>query len=264
MNSYGIVNSLLEIISKKELFGNLIIRNLKIRYKNSYLGFLWSLLDPLFMMIIYLIFIKILRFSIDFPNLLLGVLAWHFTSLTLNDSVACIPGHTSIVKRVYFPRIMVPFSIIIANFMNFLLSILVFITLMIVFNYQFSFQSLLFSFPFIIVIHLALCLGISALVSTLGVFFNDMEHIVRVVQMAWFFISPIIYPLDVVPSEYRTLYMYNPLASLFTLYRKVLINGSALTANMDLLIYSLLSAALIFLLGMMLFLKLEKYFADEL
>jgi len=249
-----------EIYSRRELLWNLVVRNLKIRYKGSVLGFFWSFLDPLFMMLVYLLFIKLMRFSIDLPVLLIGVVVWQFFVMCTNDSVNSITGSTNLVKKVYFPRIILPLAIVIANLINFLLSMGVLTVILLFFNLNFGLS--LAWFPFIIFMQFIFCLGISLIVSTSNVFFRDTEHLIGVIIMTWFFVTPIIYPLDKIPSQYLDLYFLNPMASLLTFYRHSFL-GIALPA-VNTIYYSFIIVVSIFLLGVFMFSRYQRYFADEL
>lgn len=97
-----------DIIGKREMLATLVARNLKIRYQGSALGFAWTLLNPLFMMLIYWIFIKFMKFPMDLPGLLTGILAWQFLTMCCNDSISAVAGHPNLVKKIYFPRVILP------------------------------------------------------------------------------------------------------------------------------------------------------------
>lgn len=249
-----------DIINRRELLWNLVIRNLKIRYKGSVLGFFWSFLDPLFMMLVYLLFIKLMRFSIDLPVLLVGVIVWQFFVMCTNDSINSISGNTNLVKKVYFPRIILPLAMATANLINFLLSAVVLLVIFLFFKVSFGLT--LGWLPAAVLFQFLFCLGISLIVSTSNVFFRDTEHIIGVILMTWFFMTPIIYPVDRVPEQYLNLYFINPMASLVSFYRYIFL-GIRLPAVYTFYI-SLAAIFVIFGLGLWIFLRFQKYFADEL
>lgn len=240
-----------------ELLKNLIIRNLKIRYKGSVLGFFWSLLDPLFMMLVYLLFIKLMRFSIELPVLLVGVVVWQFFSMCANDSINIITGSTNLVKKVYFPRIILPLAMVIANLINFLLSIGV--LMVILFFLKIPVNLALCWFPVAVLFQFIFCLGISLLLCTSNVFFRDTEHLMGVIMMTWFFLTPIIYPISKVPEEYINLYFLNPMASLITFYRYIFLGK-----DLPQIGASLIVIIAFFAVGLLVFSRCQKYFADEL
>ena len=249
-----------DIYSRRELLLNLVVRNLKIRYKGSILGFFWSLLDPLFMMLVYLFFIKLMRFSIELPVLLVGIIAWQFFIMCANDSVHSITGNTNLVKKVYFPRVILPLSMVVANLINFMLSIAVLMVLLL------SFKVIpgvaLLWFPAIVVLQFMLCMGISLIVSCSNVYFRDTEHLIGVMLMTWFFMTPIIYSISKVPEKYINFYFLNPMASLITVYRYSFL-GKALPEQGNIWL-GFVVAIVFFLVGCIIFSKKQKYFGDEL
>ena len=259
----------------KDLIRNLVLRNLRIRYKGSALGFLWTMINPLFMMGIYFLFIKLLKIKIDLPQLLIGILVWQFFVMCLSDSVNAITGYPSLIKRTYSPKYVFPLSMVLANLINLLLSLIVFIVFMIVYTLAFSvplqtgFGLLLL--PLAIIIQAMLVLGLSNFFSCLNVYFKDIEHIMSIILRAWFFISPIMYPLELVTQGMKTaamgpwvlnLYILNPMTSIVIFYRYVFLG---LPPPESIYFYiSLLLSPLIMIAGTMIFLKKSPYFADEL
>ena len=250
-----------EIYQRRELLKGLVVRNLKIRYKGSVLGFFWSLLDPLFMMFIYLIFIRIMRFSIDLPYLLSGIIVWQFFVMCVNDSLGAISGNTNLVKKIYFPRVILPLSQVLANLVNFLLSLGVLLAFLLVIRTDIQWTGLMI-LPGIILLEAMFCLGLALAVSSISVYFRDTYHIVGVFLMAWFFMTPIIYPVSLVPEKFFSLYLLNPLSAILIVFRGVLL-GTAMPGG-PVLIASLGFCAVLFAAGIFVFTKLEPYFADVL
>lgn len=270
-----------ELIARRELIWNLVLRSLRIRYKGSALGFLWTLLNPLMMMLIYWLFISILRFEIPLSHLLTGVIFWQFVAMCTSDAVRSVSGFPNLVKKAYFPRIVLPLSMVIANLINFALSIVVLGVILFLLK-LFAQAAVDFSFlwmlPFVLAIQFCLVLGIALLISSANVFFRDIEHIVGVVLQALFFLTPIIYPLSFVRERISgfksgglllSIYLLNPMASLVTLFRKAFL-GRELFAGGGFLppepaFYISLGLSLVMLFaGVRVFGKLEPYFADHL
>lgn len=211
--------------ARRELIASLVGRNLKIRYKGSALGFFWSLLTPLCFIGIYAIFAHLLKFASSSPRylpyLVTGIVAWQFTVGSLMDSLFCINGNANLVKKVFFPRIILPLSTALANLVNYLLTFAVLLLYLIV-----SGQLRLahcWLLPLALAMHFALCLGLCCLCSTSNVFFRDTEHIVGVVSQAWFFATPVMYPiafqLDFLPAQAAWLAYLNPMTGILALYR---------------------------------------------
>ena len=269
------------LIARRELIWNLVVRSLKIRYKGSALGFLWTLLNPLLMMLIYWLFISILKFPMILSHLLTGVIFWQFIAMCTSDAVRSVAGFPNLVKKTYFPRMVLPLSMVIANLINFLLSIAVLVVLLVLLKLaggegiDFAYVWML---PFVLVIQFCMALGIALLISSANVFFRDIEHIVGVVLQALFFVTPIIYPLDMVRERVAglklsglliSIYLLNPMASLVTLFRKAFLGG-ALFAGGEFLppepafYVSLGLSVVILFVGVRVFTRLEPYFADHL
>ena len=250
-----------QINERRELLKSLVSRNLKIRYKGSVLGFFWSLLDPLFMMFVYLLFIRIMRFQIDLPYLLSGIIVWQFFVMCVSDSLGAITGNTNLVKKIYFPRIILPLSQVLANLINFMLSLIVLFVFLIIIKANISWTGLMF-IPAVIMLEALFCLGFSMCFSSVSVYFRDTQHIVGVMLMAWFFMTPIIYPLSLVPERFASLYLLNPMSSVLIVFRSALF-GSPVPA--DAMLYVSLGLCFgMFLAGTYIFSKLEPFFADVL
>jgi len=146
-----------ELYQYRELIWNLVVRNLKIRYKSSTLGFFWTLINPLFMMAIYLIFIRLMRFEMNLAVLLVGLLPWQFFIMCLNDAVQSITGNGNLVKKTRFPRFVLPLSIVLANLVNFLLSLVVLLPFLFLLGYGIP-KSVVW-LPLVIGLQFFLCLG---------------------------------------------------------------------------------------------------------
>ncbi len=257
----------------KDLIRNLVLRNLRIRYKGSTLGFLWTMINPLFMMGIYFLFIKLLKIAIDLPQLLVGILAWQFFTMCLSDSVNAITGYPSLIKRTYSPKYVFPLSMVLANLVNFLLSLIVLVVFLAAYIIFFGgtlhtgFGLLLL--PLVVLFQVMLILGLANFFSCLNVYFKDIEHIMSIILLAWFFLSPVMYTLAEVlkatgpyGSWVLNLYLLNPMASIITFYRYAFL-GSPLPAAPGLYL-SLLLSPLIMIAGTAFFIKKERFFADEL
>jgi lipopolysaccharide transport system permease protein len=244
----------------RELLLNLVVRNLKIRYKNSALGFLWTLLNPLFLILIYYFFIRLMRFQMNLTELLSGVIPWHFLAMTLGDSVETISGNSTLITKTRFPRIILPLSTVLANLINYLLSLVVLILCLPLLKGGFSF-SLLWLFP-LLPLNCIFVLGLSLFLSACNVYFKDTGHILSVVMMAWFFVTPIIYPLTQIPLRFRGIAFLNPMASLISLYRLAFLQ-TPLSFN-GWFFLSMMILFLVFYFGFRFFSHFEPLFADEL
>jgi ABC-2 type transport system permease protein len=201
-----------EIGDNRELIWALAMKELHIRYKRSALGFLWALLNPLLMMIIYtLVFSTIMRFDVPhYPIFLIStLLPWTFFSQSLSYSVESVVGNGELLKKVYVAKSVFPIAAVLSNVINFLFSMVPLVLLLIVFRFPFHWTWFYFVVPFLSIV--LFTLGCSFFVAMANVFFRDMAHILQVVLSAWFYLCPILYSLDIVPERYHLLFRLNPL-----------------------------------------------------
>jgi ABC-type polysaccharide/polyol phosphate export permease len=254
-----------ELIARRELVANFVSRNLKQRYKGSFFGFLWSLLHPLFLVLVYFVFIRLMRFPLNLPELIVGVLVWQFFAIACGDAVGIIYGHATLVKKTWFPRIILPFSAVLGNLVHFLLSLTVLLAFLAFYRIWpgLGYLNLLW----IIALQFLFCFGMSLFLSSLNVFYRDVEHLLQVVIMAWFFVTPIIYPLEQIttnealPPIALKLYFLNPMASFVQLYRNAFLGTPLPEINIW---PGIILAVGMFGIGLWTFSRLEPRFADEL
>ncbi|OGV73618.1 MAG: hypothetical protein A2269_01230 [Lentisphaerae bacterium RIFOXYA12_FULL_60_10] len=255
------------IFARRELLWLLMVRNLTIRYKHSVLGFFWSLLGPLLMILIYAVFAHILRFQGSHPAylpfLVSGLIVWHYLSLCLNDSLYSIAGSANLIKKTTFPRIILPMAMTFANLLNFLLTLVVLVAYL-CFAGQTA-QHILW-LPLLILTQTALCLGLALVLSSLNVFFRDTEHLLGVGVLAWFFLTPVFYPLgrqlDMLPEYLHWMPFLNPMTGIVSSYRFILISDP-LPMMLGLFISGGISWVLL-LFGAWLFQRLQIRFGDTL
>jgi len=256
-----------DIYARRELLLILVSRNLKIRYKGSALGFFWSLLGPVFMILIYAIFARILRFSKGNPHyfefLVVGLIAWQFLSTCLHDALYAIMGNVSLVKKTAFPRIILPLSMLLANLINFLLTGVVLAAYLLIADATFGQMLWL---PAVLLSQCALCLGLGLIIATLNVFFRDTEHLLGVGTLAWFFLTPVFYSIDLqwtaLPARWQWATFLNPMTGIVCAYRRIMVAESLpVIPGMAL---SFAVAWIVLLAGVMVFEKYQSRFGDEL
>jgi len=252
-----------ETIKFKNLIYNLVSRDLKVKYKGSILGFFWSLLNPLAMLIVYTIAFKyIIRIRVeDFPLFFLcGFLPWTFLSLSLSMAVSSIKDNANLVKKVYFPREILPLSIVLSSLVQFLLTFVILIPALLLFKIKLGLPILFL--PFIILFQLSFTLGLSLILSALNVFFSDVRHLLEIFLQIWFWLTPIIYPVSLVPERFQAIYKLNPAVLFVESYRNSLLYNKALTLT-ELL--SLFVVGVVFLmLGQLVFSSYSRKFAEEI
>lgn len=261
------------IIENYELLLKLAAKEIKIRYKHPLLGFLWALIVPLCIIFIFkLIFSIVLKFSFQgypfFIFLTTAVFPWNFFNLSISNSCLSIQDNSSLIKKVYFPREIIPISIVIANLINFLLTLLVIVIAFLMFRINLS--PLIVFLPLVVLLQIILTIGLSLIVSGLQAQFRDVKYIVEILLLIWFYLTPIFYPLNLISDMSKTffkIYMLNPLTQIVTLYRISLLDGYVKTLPVDLnvtylVLFSISSSMIIFFLGFWIFKRLEPKFVD--
>ena len=252
------------VAAKRELLGILVVRTLKIRYKDSALGFLWTMLGPVFLILVYWLFLRMMRFSLPLPVLVTGIFVWQYLSMCLGDAPLAVIGNVNLVKRAAFPRVLLPLSMTLAYLVNFLLSLVV-VTVVLVLER--AHPGPLWLLPVAVFAQFVLCLGLACLISALNVSYRDVQHVTGVVTTAWFFLTPVLY--DVVEltrssplAGYMAFYFLNPMAGILALYRAALL-GRPLP-DPCWLAESLIVAGAVGWFGVTVFQRLQVGFADEL
>ena len=247
----------------KELIKNLVISDLKTKYSSSILGFAWSMLNPLLMMLVlYFVFSNVFKSTQEHfaLYLLIGITAWRFFALGTSVSMSSIVGKASLVTKIFIPREILPLSVVLSALVSSLLEFLVLIPLLVIFGVIPSFMILLF--PLLHILYFPIVYGIALALASLYVYYRDMNQIWDVLIQIGFFLSPIVYPLSLIPDKYRFYYMLNPITRMIEMYRDVLLYDK-IPEFMDFGIV-ILSGIVILVLGSLLFKKLSSRFAEEI
>jgi ABC-type polysaccharide/polyol phosphate export permease len=261
------------------LLRNLIVRDLKARYKNSVLGILWSLLNPLFLMLIFTIIFSVLGNNQirQYPIFVLtGLIPWTFFSGALTGGTISITGNSGLVKKVYFPRELLPAGVLLSNLVNFLFAFIVLIILLYAFGIGLTIHALWV--PAILLTQLIFTLGLCLLLGSLTVFYRDVLMILEVVILAWFFLTPVFYSLEmfgesitllgVTFNPAQVMRWINPMASIIDGYRTVLWgtyeSGGPVSMNPVYLLRTLVTAVLVLIGGFAVFARLNPLFGEKL
>ena len=259
------LSSLSELVSYRELLKNLVSRDLKVRYRNSALGFVWCLLNPFLMMIVFTLVFTILMRNTTIPAypvyILTGILAWNFHSTSVTGSVSSIVGNSSLVMKVYFPREVLPISVVLSNAVNFVLALSVLFVMILIFQIPLSLSLLML--PVVLVIQITFSTGLALFISALTVSFRDVEVITETLLLAWFFLTPVFYrPEDLYPDSARLMYILNPMASIISAYRDILYKGGM--PGFDFLARTWITSIVILVAGYVYFRHSAKRFGEEL
>ncbi len=255
--------NLSELISYRELLVKWTIRDLKIRYKQSLLGMAWAILQPLALTLIFsMIFSRIVRVPTDgipYPLFYFAaIMPWVFFSSSLSFAAPCLVNNLNLVTKVYFPREILPLASVLASFVDFCFAGIVFVGMMLF--YQAPINASLFILPVLIVLQIILALGIGLILAALNVSYRDVRFVVPVALQLWLYLTPVIYPVSMVPERFLKLYMLNPMAGIIDAYRQILL-WNRVPELTSLLPAVILSAAL--LVGAYVYFKwAETEFAD--
>jgi len=252
-----------ELYDYREMLSNLVKKDLKVRYKGSVLGFLWTFLNPLLQLIVYtIVFSTIMKVNIDkfYIYLFIGLIPWLFFATCIQAGTTSILINKDLVKKIYFPRIILPISTVNSAFMNMLYSMVIVIFTLVVSGIGLS-RYILF-LPIAMIVQYLLVLGMIFIFSALNVYFRDLEHILNIVVMIWFYLTPVVYTMDMIPKEYRFWFYLNPMTGIINFYRDILYYKQmpSFSSFGGILVYGVL----MIILGYFIFDRLQKKFAEEL
>ena len=215
-----------ELLKYRDLLGLLISYGIRTRYKRSLLGVLWSFLNPLLTMgVLALAFSALFKFSLlNYPIYLLsGLLIWNFFSQTTTATMYSLSWGGTLLKRIYIPRSIFSISAIGSELFNLIISLIPLFIIMLILGHPFT-PALAF-LPVAILSMAMFALGMGLCISTLSVYFIDTIHIYQIVLMAWFYITPIIYPADIIPESYAVYLKLNPMIFILELFRSPIYLG---------------------------------------
>jgi homopolymeric O-antigen transport system permease protein len=238
-------------------------KEMKIRYKSSFLGYVWSILNPLaFAFIFFVIFKVVMRIQIENYTLFLitGLFPWQWFSNSVNMSPGVFLTNASIIKKVNFPRNLTLLAIVLQDMIHFVLAIPVIVFFMFIYQKQPSI-SWLYGIPLLLGIQLFMTYGIALAISSINLFFRDLERLTTIFTMFLFYVTPIIYPVTMIPTEYRYLIDLNPLAPLMISWRNLFLEG---TLKLELLAISLAYGVAAYTAGYFIYKKLSWKFAEVL
>jgi lipopolysaccharide transport system permease protein len=253
-----------EIYEYRQMIFGLVKKDLRGRYKGSFLGFLWTFINPLLQLVVYtFVFSIVLRSGVDkyYLFLFVALIPWIFFSTAVSGGAGCVLAQKGMVTKIYFPREVLPISHVTSAFVNMLYTFIVVIIVVIFSGVPVNLLAYL-CLPVIMAVEYLLALGIAMIVSSVTVFFRDLEFIVGIFVLAWQFLSPVMYSIDAVPVSIRGIFMFNPMTPIIMAYRDVLYYGNV--PHLSTLLLAVVMGIVFLIVGFIVFGKLKKKFAEEL
>ena len=257
------MNIFKKIYNYRELLKSNVKKEIRGRYKNSILGIMWSFLNPLLQLLVYAVIFGALLGGNDSTYhiyICVALIPWTYFTTTITQAAFTIIGNGDIIKKVYFPREILPISVVTSGAVNFAISTIIILAFVIFSGIGISKYILLY--PFILLVQYVLLLGISFIVSAITVYFRDLEHIIGIILMAAFYGTPIVYKLEQLPANLQILMKLNPMTHLINAYRAIFYYHQL--PNMKMLGILLIASIGLTVVGYYIFKKLQKGFAEQL
>ncbi len=247
----------------RELFWNLAHREINQRYKQSVLGYAWVILSPFFQLVVMgFVFSTILKIpSLGVPYIIfltVALLPWNLFAMSLSSATNVLVSNSSLVTKIYFPREILVYAAIIAKIVDFLYSCLVLIFFFIIFHTQLHITILWV--PMIFVIQLIFMTGLSLILAAFNLFYRDIQYLLSLILLLWMYVTPVMYPVEIIPEKYRFVFSLNPMSVIINAYREVILGNGA--PNFSSLGIALAMSLVVFVAGFLIFKKLEGSFAD--
>jgi ABC-2 type transport system permease protein len=221
------------------------------------------------MMLVYtFVFSFVLRLGVkDYAIFLISaLLSWNFLSNSVTYGANCIVANSNLVNKIYFPREIIPLSVTFANLFNFFFELTALMIVLAFLGYRFYIY--LYWLPLLIIVEFFLVAGLTMMVSALNVFFRDLSHLINILMMLWFYGTPIIYPLGLVPPKFQFILTLNPMTTIISMFRNIFYHvkypEGLVWPSYNIVIFNIVVILLIFFLGYFIFKRLEPRFAEEI
>lgn len=255
-------NELRELLVYRDLLYFLVRRDLAVRYRQTFLGVAWAVLQPLLTMVVFTIFLGRLAGvpsdGVPYPLFAyIGLLPWMYFSSAVSRSSASLVGHANLLSKVYFPRLIIPLSATLSALADFLIALVFLLALLLWFGVVPAASSVIL--PLLIAVTAVLALGVGTWLATLSVRYRDVQHATPFLMQSWLFLTPVVYPSTLVPEAYRFWYELNPMAGVVSAYRAAVL-GTAL--DWGSLAWSTGLAVVFLVAGIWQFRKVDRQFAD--
>ncbi len=262
-------SDLKQIFEYRELLRTLVSKDIRSRYKGSILGFAWNFAIPLLqLMVFYILFGIIIKTKPpgNYPFaifLFTGLLPWNFLANSMMGGSMAIVGNANLVKKIYFPLQILPFTKVMAEFIAMLLGMIVLAIILIVFHVGIG--PMLFFLPLPFVVEFIFAAGLAYFFSSANVFFRDVQHIIGIVVMAWMYVTPVLYPITLIqakPAWAQFIVNLNPMTTIINFYQKLILDHTF--PDMRWFAYSTVAAVVVFVVGFMVFNRYKFRFEEEI
>lgn len=258
------MKALKELYEYRDMIMGLVKKDLRGRYKGSVLGFLWTFINPLLQLLVYtLVFSVIMKNGIEkyYIFLFVALVPWMFFSSSVTGGSTSVLESGNMVKKIYFPREVLPISYVTSSFVNMILCFLVVFAVLIVTRFGINLKAILF-LPIVMIVEYILALGFALVSSALTVYFRDLAYILGIVTMAWQYLTPVLYSMEMVPEELRVICNLNPMTPIIVAYRDILYYKQV--PQLSTLLFAVVIGCVSVIVGYIVFRKLQKGFAEEL
>ena len=248
----------------RNMIEELIHRELRSKYKGSVLGFLWTYINPLCQIVVYAFFFSmIFKSGIErfYLYLIVSMFPWNFFSGGTIQGLGSVRYQGDLVKKIYFPRQILPMVSVSVNLVNMLISFVIIYGVLLVSGWGIDWKLQLYLIPVILVEYL-FTFGLSLLLSAIEVYFRDIEHIISVIMMVWMYVTPMFYSLDSIPKNFLPLFKCNPMLYVVSMYQQILYYK--LPPRADYMLKGVIISLSMVVVGWAVFARLEKRFAEEL
>ena len=253
-----------DLYAYRELLKNNVKKDVRGKYKGSFLGVLWTFMNPLLMTLVYAIVFPFLMKGASYEHyttfLIIGILAWNWFGTCISQGTYSVLGNGGIIKKVYFPREIIPISVVTGEAINFLISTVIILGFVIFSGMGLS-RFMIF-YPLILITQYLVILAFSFIVSSVCVYLRDLQHFIGIALQLLFYAAPIVYSPNAIPAEYQWILKYNPMTYIINAYRSIFYEHSMIELKPLLIVLAL--AIIGCIVGYFIYSKLQKGFAEQL
>ena len=252
-----------ELKQYRDLFYFLVVRDIKVKYKQTVLGGLWAIIQPFFAMVVFTLFFgklaKMPSDGIPYPIFsYTAMVAWTYFANSISGAGNSLTGESNLISKLYFPRLIIPLSPVLAGLLDFSIAFVVLIGMMLYFHIYPTLMTLFV--PLLVILMMLTASGVGMFLAALNAKYRDIRYTIPFLVQLWMFASPIVYPASMVPEKYQLVYALSPMVGVVEGFRSVLLGTVSFPTQM-VLVSTLVSVSLV-MIGAFYFKQMERYFAD--